>query len=153
MMLGCLTRPLLLRTGKKELTCTHTSHPDPLISSSQQIPLTSSSSNNKPTILRFYSLYGRNEHGMVGDDDFFSSDLTDEQMITKLGHMAQVRTLILWSSRDEYVPASVDGRRVAERIKQFTRGQVVYLEADHSVTDEGERARMVEAVAAFVTGQ
>lgn len=62
------------------------------------------------TAYRFASLAGR-----MTDDDMFSSDLTDDELKEKLGHVA-VPTLIAASLDDEYVPESVDAKAHAARM-------------------------------------
>ncbi|KAI9738958.1 MAG: hypothetical protein M1818_005272 [Claussenomyces sp. TS43310] len=51
-----------------------------------------------------------------GDDDFFSSDLTDEQLKQSFGSLSAKSPLcILYSENDEYVPPSVDKEALVER--------------------------------------
>lgn len=64
------------------------------------------------TASRFLSLAGAG-----GDDDLFSSDLSDAQLSELLGHV-RVPTLLLLSGEDEYVPASVDSRALAHRLER-----------------------------------
>lgn len=57
--------------------------------------------------------------GMEGRDDFFSSDLTDEQLRERLAHVgdfADRRVLVQFSGKDEYVPPSVDKRATLDRL-------------------------------------
>lgn len=51
-----------------------------------------------------------------GDDDMFSSDLTDEELSALLGHLAPLPTLVIASGADEYVPPGVDRAGLGERI-------------------------------------
>lgn len=62
------------------------------------------------TAYRFDSLTGR-----MTDDDMFSSDLSDEELRAKLGHVA-VPTLLAMSLDDEYVPRSVDPAALSKRM-------------------------------------
>jgi len=70
------------------------------------------------TAARFLSL-----QDVGGDDDFFSSDFTDEQLGLRLRHLGQrgdqtgLKTLVAFSGEDEYVPASVDKRELLERLR------------------------------------
>ena len=54
-----------------------------------------------------------------GRDDFFSSDLTDEQLRERLSHVgdsAVRKVLVQFSGKDEYVPQSVDKEAILERL-------------------------------------
>jgi len=54
-----------------------------------------------------------------GDDDYFSSDLTDEQLRKTFGALRkETPLLILYSGEDQYVPKSIDKQAVVDR---FTR--------------------------------
>eukprot|EP00854_Cymbomonas_tetramitiformis_P024653 gene24653-29991_t len=63
------------------------------------------------TATRYISLFGR-----LGDDDMFSSDLTDKELQELLSHMSGTKTLIAFSGGDEYVPATVDKAVLVKRI-------------------------------------
>lgn len=63
------------------------------------------------TANRFNSLTGR-----MTDDDMFSSDLTDDELATRLGHV-DIPTLIALSLDDEYVSAAVNGEELAARMQ------------------------------------
>eukprot|EP00560_Eucampia_antarctica_P002745 CAMPEP_0197834650 /NCGR_PEP_ID=MMETSP1437-20131217/23192_1 /TAXON_ID=49252 ORGANISM="Eucampia antarctica, Strain CCMP1452" /NCGR_SAMPLE_ID=MMETSP1437 /ASSEMBLY_ACC=CAM_ASM_001096 /LENGTH=333 /DNA_ID=CAMNT_0043439511 /DNA_START=19 /DNA_END=1021 /DNA_ORIENTATION=- len=71
------------------------------------------------TAQRFISLQDTN-----GDDDFFSSDSTDEQMIDRLSHVGRVgqqsglQLIAAFSGKDEYVPDHVDKEQLLERMCQ-----------------------------------
>lgn len=57
-----------------------------------------------------------------GDDDFFSSDLTNEELKDRLGHVGELgkktslRLLTAYSKKDEYVPESVDKDVLLKRL-------------------------------------
>jgi len=57
-----------------------------------------------------------------GEDDYFSSDFSDEQLGLRLRHMGQrgdqngMKTLVSFSGEDEYVPATVDKKLLLERL-------------------------------------
>ncbi|RFU27875.1 hypothetical protein B7463_g8475, partial [Scytalidium lignicola] len=51
-----------------------------------------------------------------GDDDYFSSDLTDEQLMKSFGSLpAGTPLCILFSGNDEYVPKSIDKKKLVQR--------------------------------------
>lgn len=90
-----------------------------------------------------------------GADDFFSSDLTDEELRARLGHL-HVPTLFLFSGSDEYVPAHVDVPALGRRFVEACQSQgkcplpkaVVVEGAKHS--GKGHEAEVVQAIVAFV---
>lgn len=88
-----------------------------------------------------------------GADDFFSSDLTDEELRARLGHL-HVPTLFLFSGADEYVPDSVDlpalGQRFVEACKdKCPLPKAVIVEgAKHS--GKGHEAEVTKAIVEFV---
>lgn len=53
-----------------------------------------------------------------GTDDFFSSDLTDDRLGEKLGHMGSNLpcVLVAFSGADEYVPEDIDSRSLTDRL-------------------------------------
>ena len=57
-----------------------------------------------------------------GEDDFFSSDFSDEELGLRLRHMGQrgdqngLKTLVAFSGEDEYVPSSVDKKELLQRL-------------------------------------
>ena len=72
------------------------------------------------TASRFLSL-----QNLDGDDDFFSSDLSDEQLRERLGHIGTfyrepgedcLKVLVAFSGKDEYVPKHVDKHRLLTRL-------------------------------------
>ena len=52
-------------------------------------------------------------------DDMFSSDLTREELLEKLGHLhcANTKVAFIFSGRDEYVPKKVDVQRLSNSIR------------------------------------
>ncbi|GBG61760.1 hypothetical protein CBR_g23274 [Chara braunii] len=62
------------------------------------------------TAFRYHSLAG-----VGGEDDMFSSDLTIEELVMKLGHMAMIQTQVVFSMADEYIPDHVDKRALLDR--------------------------------------
>ena len=112
------------------------------------------------TASRYLSLLDVN-----GEDDFFSSDLTDEQLCERLGHVGRKKELDLiavYSGKDEYVPSFVDKDVLLRRMVKAMNGDNVVeggttgggnarglmLEnANHNLSEsEGDGARFVAAV-------
>ena len=110
------------------------------------------------TAYRFLSLQ---EKG--GDDDFFSSDFTDEELAVRLKHVSQcgeffgLRALVAFSKEDEFVPDHVDKDLLLERLckamnTECTDGNLVatalMLEnSNHNLSnDEDEKGSFVNAV-------
>ena len=87
------------------------------------------------TAKRFLSL-----QDIDGDDDFFSSDLTNEQMHDRLSHVGDVgrqsglKLIATFSAKDEYVPKHVDVCSLSERLCQAMNG--IILKDDESNIDE-----------------
>lgn len=103
------------------------------------------------TASRFASLTGR-----MTDDDMFSSDLSDDELRERLGHVA-VPTLVAVSADDEYVPRSVDARALAARMADAMAAsplgrveQLVIEEGGHGLRRGGGAGAFVEAAAAFL---
>jgi len=83
------------------------------------------------TASRYASLFGKG-----GMDDFFSSDLTDEELKGLLGHMCTagqqalagtedhpgLKVLVASSMADQYVPAQVDREKLATRLTAAMSG-------------------------------
>lgn len=70
------------------------------------------------TASRYLDLFDRG-----GNDDYFSSDLTDAELRQRLGHIGTNGTnlrhcLVAWSGSDEYVPDHVDGEALLQRLCQ-----------------------------------
>lgn len=67
------------------------------------------------TAKRFLDLQDR-----LGADDFFSSDLSDEELVERLGHVGQCHSLqavlVAFSGADEYVAQHVDTERLTQRL-------------------------------------
>lgn len=72
-----------------------------------------------------------------GDDDYFSSDLTDEQLMKTFGSLpAHSPLCILYSGSDEYVPASIDKNQLVQRwISIAKRGKGTVDEQNSGVMD------------------
>jgi len=103
------------------------------------------------TAYRFASLTGR-----MTDDDMFSSDLTDNELKLKLGHMS-VPTLLAVSADDEYVPVSVDCGKLVDRMARAMAAdplgrveQLVIEQGGHGLRKSDGAAKFTEAVGDFL---
>ncbi|CDP11057.1 unnamed protein product [Coffea canephora] len=83
-----------------------------------------------------------------GDDDLFSSDLSEEQLRQRLGHMSHtpcqchynIRVLqIIFSKADECVPEYVDKKAFVERLCRVMNGaEKVEIEwGNHALSNRG----------------
>ncbi|KAL5701713.1 hypothetical protein ACHQM5_027023 [Ranunculus cassubicifolius] len=94
------------------------------------------------TAYRYHSLCA-----YMGDDDLFSSDLSDDQLKTRLGHMSSTPCQVIFSMADEYVPEYVDKKALVERLcKALGGAEKVEIEwGNHSLSN-----RVVEVVQAII---
>ncbi|KAK9933478.1 hypothetical protein M0R45_020675 [Rubus argutus] len=97
------------------------------------------------TAYRYHSLCAYN-----GDDDMFSSDLTDDQLRLRLGHMANTPCQVIYSMADEYVPDYVDKKALVQRLcKAMGDAEKVEIEyGNHSLSNRVHEA--VHAIIDFV---
>ncbi|XVF28927.1 hypothetical protein REPUB_Repub15cG0075000 [Reevesia pubescens] len=97
------------------------------------------------TAYRYYSLCA-----YMGDDDMFSSDLNDDQLRMRLGHMANTHCQVIFSMDDEYVPEYVDKKALVERLCRAMGGaekaEIEY--GNHSLSNRVHEA--VQAIIDFV---
>lgn len=86
----------------------------------------------------------------MGDDDMFSSDLSDDQLRMRLGHMANTPCQVIFSMNDEYVPEYVDKKALVERLCRAMGGaeKVEIEHGNHSLSNRVHEA--VQAIIAFV---
>ncbi|KAM7260017.1 hypothetical protein ACFE04_015758 [Oxalis oulophora] len=86
---------------------------------------------------RYYSLSAYN-----GDDDLFSSDLSDDQLKTRLGHMSNTPCQVIFSMADEYVPDYVDKKALVERLcKAMGGAEKAEIEhGNHSLSNRVDEA-------------
>jgi hypothetical protein len=98
------------------------------------------------TAKRFLDLQS---HG--GADDYFSSDLTDEELMERLSHVGRIgessglHVLVAFSGSDEYVPKSIDSMRLTNRLVQAMNhdcqqrqiAEALYLSAANHNLSEG----------------
>ncbi|KAG0591658.1 hypothetical protein M758_1G228600 [Ceratodon purpureus] len=89
------------------------------------------------TAYRFHSL-----STVLGDDDLFSSDLSDAQLKARLGHMSRVPTQVLFSMSDEYVPDHVDKVTLIKRLCEAMGGaeKMAIPWGNHSLSNRVEEA-------------
>ncbi|XP_045827531.1 UPF0613 protein PB24D3.06c [Trifolium pratense] len=97
------------------------------------------------TAYRYHSLCAYN-----GDDDLFSSDLSDDQLRMRLGHMSSTHCQVIFSMADEYVPDYVDKKALVERLCRAMGGaEKVEIEyGNHSLSNRVEEA--VNAIIDFL---
>ncbi len=87
---------------------------------------------------RFYDLYVAVGEG----DDYFSTDLPDDVLRKRLGHLGKLDfAVFVYSEKDEYVPEGVDIKSFSERVAGIVSGtEHQFLEgANHNLGD-GEGA-------------
>jgi len=104
------------------------------------------------TAYRFDSLTRR-----LADDDMFSSDLTENELREKLGHV-NVPCLLAISADDEYVPSSVDSTLLSHRMADAmavapTKGakSVILASGGHGVRNAEGQAQFISAVSDFLS--
>lgn len=116
------------------------------------------------TASRYLSLLDMN-----GEDDLFSSDLTDDQLRERLGHVgrrADLDLIAVYSGKDEYVPSFVDKETLLKRLVKAMNNDkdaadhvnaesgkggnargLMLEDANHNLSEsEGDGARFVAAV-------
>ncbi|KAJ7980125.1 UPF0613 protein PB24D3.06c-like [Quillaja saponaria] len=100
------------------------------------------------TAYRYHSLCAYN-----GDDDMFSSDLSDDQLRMRLGHMCTTDCQVIFSMADEYVPEYVDKKALIERLcKALGGAEKVEIEhGNHSLSNRVHEA--VQAIINFITSE
>ncbi|XP_008786931.2 UPF0613 protein PB24D3.06c-like [Phoenix dactylifera] len=97
------------------------------------------------TAYRYHSLCA-----YMGDDDMFSSDLSEDQLRLRLGHMTSTPCQVIFSMADENVPDYVDKKALVERLCQALGGaEKVEIEwGNHSLSNRVQEA--VQAILDFV---
>ena len=91
-----------------------------------------------------------------GADDFFSSDVSDEELTERLGHVGKLRNLellVAFSGSDEYVPTNVNAEALTDRLvaAMNTHGFVakaLYMQtANHNLSmGKGDMEQFVDQV-------
>ena len=112
------------------------------------------------TASRYISLFDIN-----GDDDFFSSDLSDNELKDKLGHVGKLgkttglRLLAAYSNKDEYVPESIKKDDFLNRLvtalnnggKSGAAEGLLLENANHNLSDGSDDKRLfVKTVGNFL---
>lgn len=109
--------------------------------------------NTPITAYRFNSLFKRH-----GDDDYFSTYLTDEDLKLSFGILSKP-VLVLYGEKDEFVPESVDKAALVAKWKENTPSEFwsplskVLKGAVHDVgegSDEGAMEDLVQTVVEFI---
>ena len=73
-----------------------------------------------------------------GDDDYFSSDLTDQQLMKTFGSLPASSPLcILLSGSDEYTPSNVNPRKLVDRWIEIVKRGKGYVDEKHSGVMDG----------------
>jgi len=73
-----------------------------------------------------------------GDDDYFSSDLTDEQLLKTFGKLpARAPICVLFSGADEYMPKNIDVEAVTKRWIEIAKKGEGRVDEEYSGTVEG----------------
>jgi len=73
----------------------------------------------------------------MADDDMFSSDLSDQELTTKLGHLKGVPTLFALGESDESYPSHVDVKKLASRFANLTGGDSIVIHGgSHSLKSD-----------------
>ncbi|CCG23132.1 hypothetical protein CORT_0D02870 [Candida orthopsilosis Co 90-125] len=110
--------------------------------------------NTPITAYRFFSLFSKR-----GDDDFFSSYLTEDDFKKTFGSVT-VPLLVLYSGKDQFVPASVDKAALVSRFQDSTPSEYwnsnskIIEGATHEIgdgSDEGVTDILTESVSKFVS--
>ncbi|KAG8100306.1 hypothetical protein GUJ93_ZPchr0013g36780 [Zizania palustris] len=97
------------------------------------------------TAYRYHSLCA-----YMGDDDMFSSDLSEDQLRQRLGHMSTTQCQVIFSMGDEYVPEYVDKEALVDRLCRALGGaEKVEIEwGNHALSNRVQEA--VRAIVDFV---
>ncbi|KAJ4722365.1 UPF0613 protein PB24D3.06c [Melia azedarach] len=97
------------------------------------------------TAQRYHSLCA-----YMGEDDMFSSDLSDDQLRQRLGQMANTPCQVIFSMADEYVPEYVDKKALVERLCRALGGaeKVEIEHGNHSLSNRVQEA--VQSIIDFV---
>ena len=98
---------------------------------------------------RYLSLYAEG-----GDDDMFSSDLGVAALASRLGHMADIPALLLFSEADEYVPDGIDTAALASRVAgamgPLARSFIV-PGGDHALSEQKSSEWAIERIHHFIS--
>ncbi|KAF7813764.1 UPF0613 protein PB24D3.06c [Senna tora] len=80
----------------------------------------------------------------------FSSDLSEDQLKMRLGHMSCTHCQVIFSMADEYVPDYVDKKALVDRLCRALGGaeKVEIEHGNHSLSNRAEEA--VQAIIDFL---
>ena len=82
--------------------------------------------------------------GKGGEDDMFSSDLSDDELKAQLGCLRDINTLLLLSADDEYVPKHVDyvglGNRMVRAVGDGGKVQMAVEGGNHGLSEHPQEA-------------
>jgi pimeloyl-ACP methyl ester carboxylesterase len=78
------------------------------------------------TAYRLYSLLAPG-----GDDDYFSSDLSDDTLANTFGNIRNTPMMFLWGSEDQYVPAHVDKEGLLKRWTDAVKNRRGVVDVTH----------------------
>lgn len=93
-------------------------------------------------------------NGRLGDDDFFSTDLTHQERLTKLKSVP-IPILNIFSGNDEYFPCKekMDGFLKSMELTWSKIERTVVLEgANHGITDTESQEIFFSSLVAFING-
>lgn len=99
---------------------------------------------------RWYALYNKK-----GDDDFFSTYLSDEELKETFGKMDKP-LLVLYSGSDEYVPDYIDKQRMMQRLENATtlgmwsKFSKIIKGGTHALDEKSEKGAMEDAVSTVI---
>ncbi|EPR57247.1 putative hydrolase family or acyltransferase family,related protein [Toxoplasma gondii TgCatPRC2] len=92
----------------------------------------------------------------LGDDDMFSTDLTEEELSRILAPL-DVPCLFIYGEHDEYVPDMQRLRQFSELLikvvqKRAPQADVVFLPGNHSFAADGDSTAMISRACKFLEG-
>lgn len=98
---------------------------------------------------RLWSLCG----AKMTDDDMFSNDLTDSEMISRLKVLSNVRRVaVVFCERDEYVPSHVNKRQLATRIARSigNNSELFMVDDVHAISSKEGISTFIKIVLSFL---
>lgn len=92
----------------------------------------------------------------LGEDDMFSTDLTEEEL-THIFEPLDVPCLFIYGEQDEFVPDMNMLRQFTERMigvvkKQSPQAEVVFMPGTHGFETEGDSSAMISTACKFLEG-
>eukprot|EP00727_Mastigamoeba_balamuthi_P004955 m51a1_g14458 hypothetical protein (279) ;mRNA; r:654235-655260 len=101
------------------------------------------------TAERYLSFSGR-----MTADDMFSSDLTDDDLRTALGHVraAAPRRLIVWSGSDQYISEAAKATHIELRLSAVTGAELLVFDtANHQISGAEDQRTFAAEVSTFLS--